>query len=100
MVALGSAAISLPFSASLERPAAPGAYCSKKPGNRHLELEAVGTSHHDIVQNRGERQHEVWPDNAGAPNRFPLSLRLLAGAADLYVRDYERIYGLRSVVFR
>ena len=34
------------------------------------------------------------------PARFPLALRLLKGAGDQYVRDYARIYGLRTLVWR
>jgi CDP-paratose 2-epimerase len=55
------------------------------------------------VERRGERW--TWPELAqGCPEDRPLDFHspygCSKGAADQYVRDYARIYGLRTVVFR
>ncbi len=55
------------------------------------------------VERRGERWE--WPDlPQGCPEDRPIDFHspygCSKGAADQYVRDYARIYGLRTVVFR
>lgn len=55
------------------------------------------------VERQGERW--AWPDlPEGCPEDRPLDFHspygCSKGAADQYVRDYARIYGLRTVVFR
>ncbi|HVQ30041.1 MAG TPA: NAD-dependent epimerase/dehydratase family protein [Vicinamibacteria bacterium] len=55
------------------------------------------------VERQGERW--AWPDlKEGCPEDRPIDFHspygCSKGAADQYVRDYARIYGLRTVVFR
>jgi len=55
------------------------------------------------VERKGERW--TWPDlPEGCPEERPIDFHspygCSKGAADQYVRDYARIYGLRTVVFR
>lgn len=56
----------------------------------------------DIVENNGQYQFKDY--RYGIPETMPLDFHspygCSKGAADQYVRDYSRIYGLRTVVFR
>ena len=46
------------------------------------------------------RERGAWAATSGRPLDFHSPYGCSKGAADQYVRDYARIYGLRSVVFR
>ena len=58
----------------------------------------------DVVLVEGERRYAYRDYPEGIPETYPLDFHSpygnSKGAGDQYVRDYARIYGLRSVVFR
>ena len=64
--------------------------------------KVYGSSSDDRVRAEGKRY--VAPESIGTDESQPLDFHspygCSKGAADQYVRDYARIYGLRSVVFR
>jgi len=61
-----------------------------------------GMEHVEVVERDGRYSYRNLPD--GVSEEFPLDFHspygCSKGSADQYVRDYARIYGLKSVVFR
>ena len=65
--------------------------------------KVYGNLEHEPVQRRGQRYEFVRSPNGigeASPLDFHSPYGCSKGAADQYVRDYARIYGLRTVVFR
>lgn len=58
----------------------------------------------EVVLNEGEQRYAYRDYPNGIPETYPLDFHspygCSKGTGDQYVRDYARIYGLRSVVFR
>ena len=65
--------------------------------------KVYGSLEHETMVNRGER-YELARSPQGISELCPLDFHspygCSKGAADQYVRDYARIYGMRTVVFR
>jgi CDP-paratose 2-epimerase len=65
--------------------------------------KVYGSLEHETIVNRGDR-YELADRPQGISERCPLDFHspygCSKGAADQYVRDYARIYGMRTVVFR
>ena len=65
--------------------------------------KVYGSLEHETIVNRGDR-YELVDHPQGISELCPLDFHspygCSKGAADQYVRDYARIYGMRTVVFR
>ncbi|MGI4853567.1 MAG: SDR family NAD(P)-dependent oxidoreductase [Janthinobacterium lividum] len=76
-----------------------------KPSLLYTSTNKVYGSLHGVpVQRAGSRYEAVAPDFQGVQESEPLDFHspygCSKGAADQYVRDYARIYGMPTVVFR
>jgi CDP-paratose 2-epimerase len=78
--------------------------CGSNPIFLYSSTNKVYGGMDDVVLNEGDQRYAYRDYPHGIPETYPLDFHspygCSKGAGDQYVRDYARIYNLRSVVFR
>ncbi len=78
--------------------------CGSNPVFLYSSTNKVYGGMDDVVLNENDRRYSYRDYPQGIPESYPLDFHspygCSKGTGDQYVRDYARIYGLRSVVFR